>query len=103
MTVKVTHDGERWSNAAADAVQITRSDPAWPVRFRAEAAAIRSPDAVEPVIIFRDYLIAHPDEAQRYESLKRELAAKFATDRDGYTRAKDGFVREVLRKATASG
>jgi len=60
---------------------------------------VHTPDAVEPVLRFRDYLIAHPKEARRYEDLKRELAAGFAKDRDGYTRAKDGFVQEVLRKA----
>jgi GrpB-like predicted nucleotidyltransferase (UPF0157 family) len=183
MTAKVTHDGERWSNAAADPIELSESDASWPSRFNAEAAAIRSalgdglvynvhhigstavpglaakpiidiilevpdrggwpslieplqrlgyvywdenpdktkmffvkgmppfgkgrthhihvhtPEAVEPVLRFRDYLRAHPEEARRYENLKRELSAKFATDREGYTRAKDGFVQEVLRNA----
>ena len=63
---------------------------------------VHTPEAVEPVIRFRDYLRAHSEEARRYEELKRVLAAKFATDRDGYTRAKEGFVQEVLRKAAAA-
>ena len=64
---------------------------------------VHTPDAVAPILVFRDYLVAHPEEARRYESLKRELATTFATDRDGYTKAKEGFVREALRKATSSG
>ena len=48
---------------------------------------------------FRDYLIAHPTEAERYLDLKRELSKRFSTDRAGYTRAKSEFVEEVLRKA----
>ena len=187
MTAKVTHDGERWSNAADDQIELSPSDASWPARFTAEAAAIRAalgdrfaydvhhigstavpglaakpiidivlevadrevwpslveplhrlgyvywaenpdatkmffvkgmppfgtgrthhihvhtPDAVEPVLRFRDYLTAHPEEARRYEELKRELAAKFQLDRDRYTKAKESFVREVLRGARASG
>lgn len=182
MTTNISHDGERWSNADDDAIELSASDASWPSRFNAEAAAIRSalgdgfvynvhhigstavtalaakpiidiilevpdravwpslieplqrlgyvhweanpdkkkmffvkgmppggkgrshhihvhtPDAVEPAIRFRDYLSAHPEEMRRYEKLKRQLAAKFATDREGYTRGKDGFVQEVLRK-----
>jgi len=186
MTATVTHDGERWSNADDDAIEIVPNDASWPARFMAEAAAIRSalgnglvyslhhvgstavpglaakpiidiilevpdrdswpsligplqrlgyvywaenpdktkmflvkgmppfgtgrthhihvhtPDAVEPVIRFRDHLRANPDDARRYGALKRELAAKFATDREGYTSGKDRFVQDVLRKAGPS-
>lgn len=48
---------------------------------------------------FRDYLRAHEAEAARYAALKRELAARFAGDREAYTAAKAGFVEEVLAKA----
>jgi GrpB-like predicted nucleotidyltransferase (UPF0157 family) len=63
---------------------------------------VQIPDSVEPVLRFRDYLIGHPEEAKRYDDLKRQLATKFARDREGYTRAKDGFVQEVLRKSAAA-
>ena len=63
---------------------------------------VHTPDAVEPVIRFRDHLRANPDDARHYEALKRELAAKFATDREGYTSGKDRFVQDVLRKAGPS-
>jgi GrpB-like predicted nucleotidyltransferase (UPF0157 family) len=186
MTTRVTHDGEHWSNAHQDVVELSVSDPGWPARFEAEAAAIRStlggallyavhhvgstavpgltakpvidivlevpdrqrwpalieplarleyvhwyenpdtstmffvkgmppfctrrshhihvhtPEAAQPVVRFRAYLIAHPDEAVRYEALKRDLAARFTTDRDRCTEAKAEFVREVLRKAAES-
>jgi GrpB-like predicted nucleotidyltransferase (UPF0157 family) len=47
----------------------------------------------------RDHLVAHPDEARRYEESKRRLAAEFPTDRDAYTNAKTAFVRETVRMA----
>jgi GrpB-like predicted nucleotidyltransferase (UPF0157 family) len=53
-------------------------------------------------IAFRDYLRAHPDIAGRYASLKRELAAKHAQDRERYTDEKKAFVRQVTDKALCS-
>lgn len=47
-------------------------------------------------ILFRDYLIAHPDVAKEYELLKRSLLPKFKNDRDGYTGAKTAFVRTIV-------
>jgi GrpB-like predicted nucleotidyltransferase (UPF0157 family) len=58
---------------------------------------VHRPDEARALIAFRDHLIAHPDDAARYAALKRELAEKFRTDRDAYTRAKAEFVAEVLR------
>lgn len=49
--------------------------------------------------VFRDYLRRHPAEAERYAAFKRELAARYADDRDAYTRSKSEFVNAVLRKA----
>jgi GrpB-like predicted nucleotidyltransferase (UPF0157 family) len=49
--------------------------------------------------LFRDYLIAHPDEAGRYEALKLELAARHGHDREAYTLGKQGFVTETLEAA----
>jgi GrpB-like predicted nucleotidyltransferase (UPF0157 family) len=48
---------------------------------------------------FRDYLRAHPDEAQRYGDLKRRLAAEFTNDIYGYIDGKDAFVKELIAKA----
>ncbi len=49
-------------------------------------------------IYVRDYLKSHPGEAARYAQLKAELAAAHAKDREGYTQAKDTFLREILRR-----
>jgi GrpB-like predicted nucleotidyltransferase (UPF0157 family) len=43
-------------------------------------------------LAFRDYLRAHPEEAETYERLKRRLAAEHQTDREAYTDAKSAYV-----------
>ena len=50
-------------------------------------------------LLFRDHLRAHPETAQEYARLKRELAARLGDDREAYTAAKAGFVRAVLEQA----
>ena len=50
-------------------------------------------------LLFRDYLRKHPDEAQRYAYLKRDLARRFATDREAYTSGKAEYVQSVIQKA----
>lgn len=45
---------------------------------------------------FRDRLRNHPEEARAYESLKRELARRFADDREAYTETKGGFIERLL-------
>jgi GrpB-like predicted nucleotidyltransferase (UPF0157 family) len=51
-------------------------------------------------LAFRDYLRAHPEEAETYGRLKRRLAAEHQTDREVYTAAKSAYVASVMRKAT---
>lgn len=50
---------------------------------------------------FRDYLRAHPEEAQAYSQLKDHLAEKYRHDSVAYTEGKNEFVREIDRKAMA--
>lgn len=50
-------------------------------------------------IIFRNYLIEHPEIAEKYEMLKNSLLPEYKNNRDCYTEAKSYFVRDVLRKA----
>ena len=50
-------------------------------------------------LAFRNYLRAHPEEAETYEWLKRRLAAEHQTDREAYTDAKSAYVESVMRKA----
>lgn len=52
-----------------------------------------------PMLSFRDYLRANPDEARRYEALKRELALRFRDNRQAYTDGKADFIQAVLEKA----
>jgi GrpB-like predicted nucleotidyltransferase (UPF0157 family)/GNAT superfamily N-acetyltransferase len=42
---------------------------------------------------FRDYLRTHPAQAREYAALKRRLARRHGTDRQGYCDAKTGFIR----------
>lgn len=53
-------------------------------------------------ILFRDYLRANAEAAQRYDELKKNLATKFRDRREDYTNAKTGFVEEILAKANFS-
>ena len=50
-------------------------------------------------LLFRDVLRADPEEAQRYGSLKRQLAAEFPHDREAYTNGKTDYVYGVMQKA----
>ena len=38
----MTHDGQRWSNAEEDRVELVAYDPGWPARFEAEADRLRA-------------------------------------------------------------
>lgn len=52
-------------------------------------------------LLFRDYLNAHLHEAQRYDSLKRQLAETYREDREQYTLGKAVFIQHILEKAQA--
>jgi GrpB-like predicted nucleotidyltransferase (UPF0157 family) len=59
----------------------------------------RSNEQYEFYIFFRDYLQAHAEARQAYADLKRELAARFGSDRTSYTAAKHDFIRLLIEKA----
>ncbi|WP_375498403.1 GrpB family protein [uncultured Nostoc sp.] len=48
--------------------------------------------------LFCDYLRRHPEEAKRYETLKRDLAATFQSDREAYTNGKNNYILAVMSK-----
>lgn len=50
-------------------------------------------------LLFRDFLIAHPDEAREYEKLKRALARDNPNDRVQYTQLKTDFIVRVTELA----
>jgi GrpB-like predicted nucleotidyltransferase (UPF0157 family) len=50
-------------------------------------------------LAFRDYMIAHPDDALRYGELKRKLAEEHPQSIEEYMDGKDGFIKEIDRRA----
>jgi GrpB-like predicted nucleotidyltransferase (UPF0157 family) len=50
-------------------------------------------------LLFRDYLIEHPEVANEYESLKMSLAAVSTNDRIAYTRGKKEFIDQITQRA----
>ena len=53
-------------------------------------------------LALRDYLRAHPAACAAYAELKRQLAAQFPYDIEGYCEGKDAMVQE-LERAVSSG
>lgn len=56
-------------------------------------------DFWERHLLFRDYLRVHPEVAQEYQTLKKQLAAEYRTNREGYTEAKTPFIESIIDKA----
>ena len=56
-------------------------------------------DELQAQLLFRNYLRAHPDEAQRYATLKRDLAHRHRYDREAYTSAKNDYVTSIAAMA----
>lgn len=50
-------------------------------------------------LLFRDYLRAHPEQAERYAALKIELAKQFPKDSRGYSEGKSAFISKLLQQA----
>ncbi|NEQ43101.1 MAG: GrpB family protein [Leptolyngbya sp. SIOISBB] len=56
-------------------------------------------EQVERHLAFRDYMISHPEDAQKYSELKRKLAREYPMNIDGYMDGKDSFIQEIDMKA----
>lgn len=54
---------------------------------------------IERHLAFRDYMMAHPEEAQSYSQLKKRLAKRFPENMDEYIEGKDSFIKTIDRKA----
>jgi len=50
---------------------------------------------------FRDYMNSHPNDAAKYDALKKELCSKYADDRETYTASKAAFIKRILDRALA--
>jgi GrpB-like predicted nucleotidyltransferase (UPF0157 family) len=60
---------------------------------------VRTPEDARTALLFCEHLRRHPEEAARYAALKRELSARYPTDRDAYTEGKVRYVDDIVRKA----
>ena len=50
-------------------------------------------------LLFRDHLRTHPKIAQKYHELKKRLALKYGSNREGHTEAKTSFIKTIVAKA----
>ncbi len=55
--------------------------------------------AVAKHLLFREYLIEHQEEATDYAKLKKNLAAEYQNDIEGYMAGKDPRIKEILARA----
>jgi len=60
---------------------------------------VRTPEDAADALLFRDYLRARPDEAKRYERLKRKLSERHPTEREAYTDGKEAMISRMLARA----
>ena len=50
-------------------------------------------------LLFRDYLIGHPEAAREYGELKERLSRLHHSDRVAYTQAKTSFIMTIMQRA----
>jgi len=50
-------------------------------------------------LCFRDYLIAHPEDAKNYAELKIRLAKEFSNNREAYVENKHEYIKRLEQKA----
>lgn len=56
-------------------------------------------DEITRHLRFRDFMRAHPLEAERYSRLKQRLAAAYPYDLSGYIEGKDSYIKDIDRQA----
>jgi len=76
-----------------------RKDNQTGIRTHHVHAFLSGSEQVKRHLAFRDYIIAHPEDARRYSDLKRRLAKEYPTDIDGYMDGKDSFIKAIDKKA----
>ena len=50
-------------------------------------------------LLFRDYLVEHPEAAKEYQKIKYELSDKYKNNRVEYTKEKTDFIRKITESA----
>lgn len=58
---------------------------------------------IDKHILFRQYLIDHPEDLKTYEALKLKLAKQFPDDGRAYALSKDSLLKEILSKTGFKG
>jgi GrpB-like predicted nucleotidyltransferase (UPF0157 family) len=77
-----------------------RKDNQQGVRTHHVHTYIANSPEVKRHLAFRDYMIAHPEDAQKYSELKRALVQKLHwSDIEGYMDGKDEFIKEMQKRA----
>lgn len=81
--------------------RVFRKGPADPRLLRTHHLHVTEVDGFywRRMLAFRDRLRLHPDEAEGYVSLKRDLATRFENESRRYTAGKRDFVVEIERRA----
>lgn len=79
-----------------------RKDDASGIRTHHVHAFQSGSPEIERHLVFRDYMIAHPEAAQAYSLLKQRLAQEYPGDKEAYMDGKDPFIKEHLAQAIAS-
>ena len=74
----------------------------WPEerRHHLYVCAVNAPN-LHNHLIFRDYLREHPEAANAYGQLKKELAQQHRRDAESYCEAKTEFIQQTVETATA--
>jgi GrpB-like predicted nucleotidyltransferase (UPF0157 family) len=78
--------------------KVVHGKEAWLQNFHLHLMKFRS-ETWERHILFSDFLRNHPEPMQKYDKLKRMMAAKYGADRESYTNAKTEFIASVLNQA----
>ncbi|MBP3284682.1 MAG: YfcE family phosphodiesterase [Clostridia bacterium] len=50
-------------------------------------------------VLYRDYMLSHPEELKQYEMLKMKLAKLYPNDRRNYLKHKQVYINEIHKKA----
>jgi GrpB-like predicted nucleotidyltransferase (UPF0157 family) len=61
----------------------------------------RGSDEWKNHLLIKNYYVHHPDVAQEYTELKKQLAKKYSNDRGAYGKGKNQFVKSVIARAKA--
>ena len=78
--------------------KVINGQEAWLQKFHLHLMKFRS-ETWKRHILFRDFLRNHSKTVQKYDKMKRMLAAKYGVDRESYTNAKTEFIASVINQA----